>query len=158
MELKDRLEALKFISQVHRSQFNERRRYEWKIVFTSLTFYVLCVAATYGGWVSIPSNWEFKLGIWIMFLALAVAVATFLSSLHTANNMNKTFAQRAEDAIADMLDGKERETLSLFSNPNIRVSWDTLLKRNIGGMWAWRWQVLTLLVFAITSALFLTLK
>ncbi len=159
MDLKDKLECLKFISQVHRSQFDERRRYEWKIVFTSLSFYALCVAAIYGGKITLTSSWQFKLVIWVMFLVLAVVIATFLASLHTANNMNKTFAQRAEGAIADILDGKERKTLSLFSPPdNYRVSWGSLFKSDIRGIWAWRWQVVTLLFFAIASAMLLTLK
>ena len=159
MDLKDRFECLKFISQVHRSQFNERRRYEWKIVFTSLSFYALCVAAVFGGKVTLPTSWQFKLVIWIMFLVLAVVIATFLASLHTANNMNKSFAENAENAIADILEGKDPTTLPLLSPPkNCRVSWGSLFKSEIRGIWAWRWQVVTLLFFAIASAMLLTLK
>lgn len=159
MELKDKIECLKFISQIHRSQFDERRRYEWKIVFTSLSFYVLCVAAVFGGEVTLPSSWPFKLAIWIMFLALAVIVATFLASLHTANNVNKGFAENAENAIAAILEGEGPTSSPLFHVPeNSCVSWRCFFKSGIRGIWAWRWQVVTLLFFAIASAMLLTLK
>ncbi|MCK4698204.1 MAG: hypothetical protein KAT53_07875 [Dehalococcoidia bacterium] len=159
MELRDKLECLKFISQIHRSQFDERRRYEWKIVFTALTFYVLCVAAIYGGNITLPSGWISTVVVWGLSIGLAVSIATFLASLHTANNKNKTFAENAEKAIADLVEDKEPTTLSLFSlKKNIQVSWSNFFNRDIAGIWAWRWQVVTLLFFAIASAALLTLK
>lgn len=48
MEQKDALDGLKHISQVQRAQFDERRKYEWKIVLTTLSFYTLTVSAKLG--------------------------------------------------------------------------------------------------------------
>ncbi len=155
---KDRLDYLKFISQTHRSQFDERRKYEWRIVFTTLSFYVLCIATVYGGKVTLPSGLFFKVAVWVIFLALAILVSTFLSSLHTANNINKTFAERAENAIADVLNGKTIKQLFLFSPVEFKVSWRDLFNDDISGIWAWRWQVIILLFFAVVSATLLTIK
>lgn len=158
LDLKDKLKALKFIAQQHRAQFDERRRYEWKVVFTSFTFYVLCVTGIYGGMVTLPSGREFKLGIFIMFLSLATIDSIFLASLHKSNNTNKTFAERAENAIVKILNSDDAENLSIFSPIEYRISFISLFKSNLRGIWAWRWQVITLLFFAIASATLLVLK
>ena len=154
MNLNHKLECLKFISQVHRSQFNERRKYEWKIVLTTLSFYVFCVAAVYGGNFTLPNSWIFKGAVWIIFIPLAAIASGFLRLLHRANNLNKIFAERAENAIADILGNK-----TLFSCPdNYRVFQSSLFKKDIGGMWAWCWQTAMLFFFAIVSVILLTLK
>lgn len=45
MEQKDKIEGLKHYSQIHRSQMDGRRTYEYRVLFATLTFYVLCTAA-----------------------------------------------------------------------------------------------------------------
>ena len=160
MDLNNKLESLKFISRTHRSQFDERRRYEWKVVFTLLTFYVLSVAAIYGGNVTVPEGWLFELIVWIFFLGLLVVTAIFLASVHMANGKNKSFAENAESAIDTLLGDETQTTPSLFSLENSKywISWGGLFKRGKRGKWAWLWQVVTLSIFSITAATLLTLK
>jgi hypothetical protein len=111
-DLNDKIDGLKFISQVRRSEFNERRVYELKIVFTSLTFYVLCVAAKYNGGVKLPNDYLFKFVVLALFLLLARIISAFLCDIHIANYKNKTFAQYAENDINKMLN------LNIFERGN----------------------------------------
>lgn len=171
----EKLEANKFISQVHRSQVDERRKYEWKIVFTSLTFYVLCVAAKYKDGVIFPNGSKFKLIVWLIFLLLAFFVSLFLFYLHTANNTNKKIAEKAENAIiTDMLLFRLNDNTpvtnwswpwplgkvpSLITKLNSYWPWQVLvpwIKANLKSYWAFYCQVVILFAFAITSAVFLT--
>ncbi len=107
MEIKDKIESLKYLSQIHRQQFDERRKYEWKIIFTVLTFYVLCVSAVYVQKITIKS---YEWLIWLFFIILAGAVSEFLRCLHKANDKNKKIAQSAEDTISKLI-GNEKTVI-----------------------------------------------
>lgn len=159
MEVKHKLECLKFISQVHRSQFDERRRHEWKIVFTLLTFYVFIVATIYGRRDPLPSD-DLKLAVWIIFPVLAVLTTIFLAKVHMANGKNKTFAEKAENAIEELLKGDEPKSLALFCLKDSKnwVSWRGLFKSGKQGRWGWVGQVVMLFAFSIFLAVLLTLS
>lgn len=157
MNRNGKFECLMFISQIHRSQFDERRRYEFKILFTSLSFYVFSVAAIYGGKITLPIDLRLKLMVWIMFIAIAGVTSIFLANVHMANHKNKRFAEKAENAIAELSEVKEFTSLFSASN-NYWVSWGSLFKRGIRGRWAWFWEVVTLFSFSIASAMLVTLK
>ena len=117
MDRKDKIDALKFLSETHRSQFNERRKYEWNIIFTTLTFYVLCVPAVFaipihllGALFAITS-----VVILIVFIILDWTIINFLQNLHTANNINKEIAQIAEDKILELI-AKDRTDEDIFQD------------------------------------------
>lgn len=101
----DRIEALTHLSQVHRGQFDERRKYEWKAFVTLLTFYVLCVASKYAGKSRIPDNLLFNIIVWIAFIGIAVLTSLFLARVNIANKINKGIAKSAEDLEREMLKG-----------------------------------------------------
>jgi len=162
MEPKDKLESLKFISKTHRTEFNERRKHEWRIFFSALALYVFSVIAIYGGKIELPSNSIVRVIIWIIFPFVAVATTIFLAYIHMANNINKTFAERAEHNIDDLLQSKEMSKLPVFSDKKSEGYWvdrKTFFtdKRN-SGRWSLIWQGATLLLFSIISAFLIALK
>ncbi|MCJ7645903.1 hypothetical protein MUO65_03225 [bacterium] len=160
MEPKDKLESLKFIAQAHRSEFQERRKHEWKIFFSASGLYIISVATIYGGKVELVDNSKFEMIIWMLFPFLAVVTTIFLGYIHMANNKNKTFAENAERYIIDLSEGKQLDKLPVFSeNTGYWVSWGTFFKasRN-SGRWSLIWQGVTLLVFSVISAILITLK
>ncbi len=76
MTPKEKCDVLQFLAQIHRSQFDERRKHEWKVVFTILTFYVLVAAA------SIKGEFQKPLYAGYVFYSLAVVSSVFLAFLH----------------------------------------------------------------------------
>lgn len=180
LEIKEKLEYLKFLSQTHRSVFDERRRYEWKIFFTVLSLYVLTVAAVYGGTITI-SKVLFIVLIWLIFIFLAVITAIFLGFIHMANSKNKIAAEKSENYIALIIEDKDPTKIltntdktkpSLFSFDDNNISWtkwnnlfkpdksEKILSERLfeGGRWAWFLQSLILIFAAIASAIMLTVK
>jgi len=164
---KEKLECLKFISQIHRSQFTERSKYEWKIVFTTLTFYVLFIVAVYSGKIILPSV---KSGILaflivpVMSFGLATVIAIYLGYVHISNNKNKTFAENAENAMWNLLKSETPQTLNVFSLEKSKhwVSRDTFWGKNTDGKrkrgrWGWIGQVVTISIFALSTFLLIYL-
>ena len=169
---REKLECLKFISQIHRSQFTERTRYEWKIVFTTLTFYVLSIVAVYSGQITLPSVESGILAFIVlrsivlgMFLGLATVIAIYLGYIHMGNNKNKTFAENAEHTIGNLLEDKMPQTLDMFLLEESKhwVSWDKFWEKNPDGKrrrgrWGWIGQVVTIFIFASTAILLIYCK
>jgi hypothetical protein len=156
--IENKIDGLKFVSQTHRAQFDGRRNYEYKIVFAVLSFYISTLAIIYGGQIVFPSYLNYKLIFPLIFLCLAVGTAIFLGYLHFANNINKTFAENAENTINDLFMNKNPSEPSLFKldNTTYWISWRPIKGKK--GKWAWFWQVLALFVFSITASILIILK
>lgn len=148
MQNSEKIEPLKFMSETHRREFNERRRYEIKIVLTVLTFYVLAGSSRFTE--HFPDNlpcW-FKVIIWTAFIVLAIVSSIFLWFVHNANSINKTIAERSEEAIEGFIKGKE-VTIDLYKKPfwgRTQFKWAS-----------WVWEIFTIFLFACGSAIILTL-
>lgn len=170
MEEKSKLEWLKFLSNTHRTEFNERRKHEWKTLLSLITFYILCAASVLSGKFKIPSSPLILILLtWAVFLFAAVIAVHFLLDLHSANNINKEIANKSENAIVDILNGDSPETSrkTLIPDDNrkkeLQIGWCDLVKsrgQKNGkpklGMWACRAQVLILLLFAFAGAFVVT--
>lgn len=164
MDKKENLDGLKSLALLHRSAFDERRRREWKVVFTSLSFYVLSVVAVYSGKVPLLENFIFTLLIVVLYLGLSLFVIFFLAKIHMANNKNKIIAEKAERAIENVVRGEnlpeERivpvDPKKYFKDARYWVSMDRF--SGGAGKWAWLWQSVILFIFAITSAILLVTK
>lgn len=102
MDKKQLVEVLGKIASVHRAQFDERRKYEWKVLLSTLGVYAASVVAKLTGRVSLPSTPVFIALVWVSFAGLAVISSIYLSYIHRANDANKKFAQVAEDALMDL--------------------------------------------------------
>jgi len=138
------LESLKFISETHRSLHAKRQQYEWRIIFTVLSFYVLSVAAIFSKNTSTPDSQWFKLTVWIVFIILSLISSGFLWYVHNANAKNKYYAEEAERKLIEYMNTKKESILD-FSTTDARVT-----------MWAFIWQTSTLLLSAIAAATFIT--
>jgi uncharacterized membrane protein (DUF485 family) len=140
----NKFELLKFISQTHRELHAKRQQYEWRILFTVLTFYILSVAATFSRNSTTPNFHWFHSAVWCAFLLLAVVSSGFLLYIHRANSKNKSYAEEAEQKLVECLDPDKEVKLS-FSETSVRFTW-----------WAFSWQATTLFIVAIASATFIT--
>jgi len=90
-----RVDALKYLSSAHRSQFDIRQKLEWRVVFTAFTFYILVPSAVYADRISIPR----ELWCWVVLVYLAFwwIIFSFLKRLQESHNVNKAAAELAED-------------------------------------------------------------
>ena len=100
-----KLDALKFFSQTHRSLHDQRRKSETQAFFTTLTFFALLGATRFTGKAALPTPLPASLliGLWTLITVTAVVSALYLHGIHGANQVNKEFAQRAEDQIQRIL-------------------------------------------------------
>jgi hypothetical protein len=141
------MEGLKYLAASHRSQFDERRRIEWRVIFAALSFYVGTTSAVLAKGIKVPVN---KLSI-CGYLLVAVLTASYLAFIHMANNMNKSIAENAEDAIAVLLGHTKKAPQDLFDFSKHWTSWCTLFSGARASRWGWFWEAATLLLFAMAS-------
>ncbi len=146
MELKDRIEALQLLAKIQREQFLERRKIEYRVLFTTLTFFVSCVVAVYQLPIDI-SNWPCKWLIWLAFILFAWVVWMYLYTLGIGNTKNTAFAETAENNIGKLLDCDTLDKLSPFNAQPKPIK-----------MWLLLWQAVTLFLFAIGASLLISIK
>ncbi len=140
------IDILKTVSSIHRSQFDQRRSYEWRVIFAVLGVYAASVSAGFIGPKALPQTTTFRWLVWLLFLVLAAISSVYLYFLHKANQVNKRFAQAAEDALMDL--SREKRFVQARQQIPRAVRWD----------WSLTWQVVTLLLFAVASSVLLTLR
>lgn len=158
MTEEEKLKCLRYLSEVHRDQFNERRKYEWKAFLTLLIFYVLCVATKYAGETNLPDGQLFSTSVWVVFIGIAILTVLFLAKVNMVNNMNKGLAENAEDFIRDMLTGNSPELKVLFPTKAQKwISWTGTFTIHRKAIWSWSWQSVIVIIFAVTGAMLLTL-
>ena len=152
----DRIDGLKAISKTHRDQFRERRLIEWKCVFTTISFFVLFVAAVLKGDISL--DWPLKLVFSLGSAVLVIISGMYLAYLHMAGNKDKELAEKAEDALRLILEQPEQQQVPpLLGFEKYWVSWNTF-SRAKGGRWGYIWQTLTVFFFAAVSILIIWFK
>ena len=155
----EKINALKHLSDIHRDQFNERRRYEWKAFLTLLTFYVLCVAGKYGTTNNFPDidNTVFKILVVLVFIGVGILTSLFLAAVNMKNNINKGYAEQAERSIEKILKGEEHQPIHHPTPEERWITWKGAFKNHRNGMWSWAWQSVILLIFGISSAILVIL-
>ncbi len=148
MDKDKQVEALKHLSQIHREQFQGRKRIEWRCFFTTISFFVFSAVAIYQGRINLDKCQLFIL--FIVFICLAIITSKYLAHIHIANNKDKELAENAEDTIRCIV----REEEDCLSNDLLRfkkywTSWGTFCSHE--GKWGWYWQVITICLFAVSS-------
>lgn len=103
---KIKFDALKFISETHRSLHDQRRKAELKAFFTTVIFYALIGAAKFTGKLQLPQSNRglFLVGVWALLFAVSLFSSLYIWGLHKANLVNRRLAENAEDEIIKMLD------------------------------------------------------
>ncbi len=144
MSKNEQFEALRFLSETHRSLHEKRQKYEWKIIFTTLTFFVASTAAVFSQKVCLPDGAYVSTLIWILFLSFAIVAVCFLYSVHKANARNKFFAEQVEDQVTAIANHKTPAEIC-FSRDDFRKTY-----------WAFYWQGALILILAIVTATMLT--
>jgi len=146
------IEDLKFLSKTHRELHEQRRKYEFQAVFTSLSFFALSVAGFLGDKVKLPDSPGIKTGIQIMFLLVAVACAALLKRLHVSNRKNLDIARNAENEIVTALQGKGCHILEEWAKQS------DCLSRLVGRWQSWEWQAAFLTITALTAGVIVRMK
>jgi hypothetical protein len=141
----ERIEILKFISQTHRLQFDQRREYEWKTLFSTLSVYGLSAAAKLAGNINIPGGSTFKILVWAAFGILAIISSTYLYHIHRAHQTNKGFAEEAEKAL-----------MKISGVSELKKAQSEAEKRKARRPWSLIWQLMTIFIFAVASAFIIT--
>ena len=148
MDMNAAIDFCRFVSRTNRNAFQERKKHEWRIVFSVLTFYVSVAALKVTKGVALPNT----LWLWVVHLALALATIVFLKFIHTANNTDKNIAHNAEHGIQEMLNTGQADALALFNVDRSLFPWRGLIAPGEGGLWSWFWKAILILIFAIVSA------
>ncbi len=93
----EELKWLAWISDKYRGRHDERRRYEARYLFATLTVFVLGVWAAIHRETKLPeaSTWV----VWSVMLILAVLACIFLVSIHVSNRNDMDKAEAAETKI-----------------------------------------------------------
>jgi hypothetical protein len=145
----EKLDALKYLSETHRKEFHERRKYEWKLLFTVLAFYVFVVIAILKEEFKILSIIEGNsivttisvYFVFILFLSLAFIASKFIYGIHLANEINKSIAEKAEN------------TMESLGVPAVKSE-----KRGILNQKARVYQILIVWIFAVTALLVVLIR
>jgi len=82
MDTSTKVEALKHLSLIHRNQFNERYKYIYKILITTLSFYVLSVAVILSDpdiLYNIPNGVIFSIYGFVLFVTCVAVTLSHIS-------------------------------------------------------------------------------
>lgn len=136
------------LSATYRGQFLEGRKYEWKVFFTPISFYVLTIVAVYQKKFILPDIMWFKTGICVIFLLLLVFTLFYLGFVHMALNRNKEIAENCEDIIQNLINGNNVDEIDIYYFTKYWISWKTY-KKGKAGREPYLWQSCTLITFCI---------
>jgi len=150
MDTKHKIEALQFLATIHRSEFENRRKVEWRAITLCFTFYVLALALRYKTGFTAPLWLRVLCGCG--FVAVGLVTIAFSLHIHRSHTANKGIAQNAEHAILKLVNGNDPEEIYLFPNAVTRPSLRTIA---IGGagVYGWWCQSIIIMAFAFACAL-----
>ena len=137
-----------YLSSSQRKLHEKRQKYEWKIVFTVLTFYILTVSVLYTKDVQVNANRNCLMIflVCLVFFCLIVISIKFLRTLHFANAKNKQIAEYSDNNINKLINDKSlifKELDDIIPNPRL---------------WAFYWQISTIITVAIIASGLIVLR
>jgi uncharacterized membrane protein YbhN (UPF0104 family) len=153
----DIFEQAKFISQTQRGLHKQRQLYEFKVVFTILTFYVLATATVINQRASFTSSLVFDVLVWCFFLIITITSSIYLYELHKANRINIDIAENAERVIGFTL---EREKWPIYPDYLKKAEAEKEKREKdrkkmfFGKNWVW--QTIIMFIFAVSTAFIIT--
>jgi uncharacterized membrane protein YfhO len=134
----DRIRVLTFLSETHRAEAWHRSAIEWKVVFSTLSLFVLISSAVLSERIKPLSECN-KFIVAIFFTVIAIVAVVYLHKLHSRSHRNKRTAEKAEAELVDLI---ESNCLSLYDPESIG---------NQRSLWAHWFQALIILFFAMAG-------
>ena len=144
LEVRDKLEQLRFLSQTHRAIHDQTRRVRQRVLLSVSALYVLAATAALKGDVSQRMAAVPKRGIWFAFLVFGAVASAYLFSTHRSDRLNMRIAEAAEDEVAKLTE--VQELIGLIGDSS-RRPWC---------YWGWVWQTIAIIAVGTTSALPIT--
>ena len=136
----EKFEALKFISETHRTVREQRRKFQSKVFYTAVTFFALIVGAKFTGKFTLPQehNLLFTIGAWILLLFVATLSTVYILGLHAQSSINRKIAESAETQILSILG------LSLPEGTGRKISKTRF------------WEIAVIFIFAVSVGISIT--
>jgi hypothetical protein len=144
----ERIDVLKYLSTVHRGQFDIRQKLEWRVIFTALTFYIVIPVGVTTNNINLPTEWSR-----VLYIIFTVIILSFLWRIQKAHRTNKHAAEMAEDLMWESV-GKNPD--DIFQRSALRDSKDRSKYIFRRASLFFVYQVLMLLFFAVISFLAVT--
>lgn len=132
-------QRLRYLGHIHRAEVNVRRRYEWRALTATLTFYALAAAYSLNKAIPLPEKDILRVIALLMAAAPAICSVVFLHYIHEANRKNKDVAHAVEEHLVEAL-----------NIPKLTEA-TKKLKDGRNRNWSFLWQAITILVCAFTS-------
>jgi hypothetical protein len=152
LTISEKVDVLKHISQIHRQQFDERRKYEWKAFYTTLTLYVLIAVSKFDNDLNVPKNQIFKYFLIIIVIALGILSIGFLISVFKANRINKTIAHNSEDVIRELLiDSQSSSEWDIYNERKLILTPKPDTMKTHNKYWAPVFQISTIVAIGIMT-------
>lgn len=142
----EKLDQLRFLSQTHRKAHEQRRQLEIRVLIITLSTFGLSAFGALKGEIHLKLTLTLDIGVWVTYLAFACISAGYLRMIHVANRANIRLAEAAENEIAAMTEAQDFNTI---------VS--ELSQKRLNPFWSWGWQVVTIAVVAVASAVLITM-
>jgi len=149
----ENLEMLRFLSETHRALHEQRQIYEFRVLFTTLSFYGISVGAGLSGQVGIPP--DKTLLIWTGLLGMAALVSLLLLSLHQSNRKNIYTAEKCEVVMINLLKERGYDVRTMKPSDKKHQT-DSHVGKKHRFEKNWLWQSLIVFGFAILAAVALT--
>ncbi len=140
MNNSDRIEILNTIATIHRQQFDERRRYEWRVLFSTLGIFAALLVEKITGKLNNFTECNIQIIFSIISIVLITISSIYLCHIHRANSVNKGIAQVAENELMALSGVKEKFDKEISMKPKCK-------------RWAIIWQIATIALFAFTTLL-----
>lgn len=135
------IDIYKFISLTHRKEFHERRKYEWRVFFSTLGIYSSIIVGKFTT-NAIPPKISPTFGFVFLICDFFIAISAiiYLALVNNATSLNKDFAHTAEDALMDLSPCKgDFKDIRMRSIGIYRI-W-----------WSLTWQTIIIILFAIIT-------
>ena len=98
----EKIEILKTLANIHRDQFNQRRKYDIQIILGTLGVDTFLTIAKLSGQINFHKPYWLTCVISFSLIALVIFSSIYLYHINKANGINKEIAETAEDALMRM--------------------------------------------------------
>ncbi len=133
----DKLENLRYLSELHRKLHQQRRAIELRVLLTTLSLYALAAFAVLKGEVTQAFDRSIIVAVCACFFVLGCLASAFLQRIHKANRANLNLAEAAEKEMVELIGLKNLKDTSKAAererpHPNLGWIWQTAIIFSMG--------------------------